>query len=342
VRIGLVSSVTPHVLGGGRFIVEWLAPALREHGHEVEIIYMPFEGGVATLFQEMLAYRLLDLTETCDQIITFRPPSHMVPHARKVCWFIHHLRGWYDLWETRYREAPDTPYWRAARAVLMEADRTSLAEAQRLFVNSRVVGRRVRDFNGLDSELLYPPVCAPERFRHEVYGDEIVCICRFEPHKRQNVLVEAMKHTRTPVRLRLCGAPTPYVSELEKSAAELAPGKLTIEARWISEEEKVEVLAAALGVVYFPVDEDSYGYPTLEGAHALKPTIVAVDGGGVTEFVRDGEEGLVVEPTPKAVAAAFDRLWSDRRLAGRMGEAARARVEELGINWQTVVSKLVA
>jgi glycosyltransferase involved in cell wall biosynthesis len=342
VKIGLVSSVAPHVLGGGRFIVEWLAPVLREHGHEVEIIYLPFEGGRTTLFDEMLAYRLVDLSETCDQIITFRPPSHLVPHARKVCWFIHHLRGWYDLWETRYRAAPDTPYWRATREALMHADRTSLAEAQRLFVNSRVVGRRVKEFNGLDSELLYPPVRAPERFRHEGYGDEIVCICRFEPHKRQHLLVEAMRHTRTPVRLRLCGAPTPYVADLESRAARIPSGKLAIDARWISEEEKVECLAAALGVAYLPIDEDSYGYPTLEGAHALKPSVVAVDGGGVTEFVRDGQEGLVVEPTPEAIAAALDRLWSDRRLAGRMGEAARARVEELGINWQSVVAKLVA
>jgi glycosyltransferase involved in cell wall biosynthesis len=341
VRIALVSSTAPFINGGYRFIVEWLAPFIREQGHEVEIVYLPFEGGPQSMFDEMLAYRLIDLSDSCEQIITFRPPAHLVPHPRKVCWFIHHLRPWYDLWDTAYRPVPDTLFWRAAREMLMHADRRGLSEAHRLFVNSRVVGRRLLEFNGLESELLYPPLHAPERFRHDGYGDEIVCICRFEPHKRQHLLIEAMRHVRTPVRLRLCGAPTPYLAELERRAAAIGTGKIVIEGRWITEEEKVDRLAPALGVAYLPLDEDSYGYPTLEGAHAVKPVIVAEDGGGVTEFVRDGQEGFVVEPTPKAIAAAFDSLWSDRRLCARMGEAARARIGELGIDWRTVVAKLV-
>jgi glycosyltransferase involved in cell wall biosynthesis len=49
-----------------------------------------------------------------------------------------------------------------------------------------------------------------------------------------------------------------------------------------------------------------------------------------------------VSPEPAAIADAFDRLYADRALARRMGEAARARVAELGIDWETVIGRLLS
>jgi glycosyltransferase involved in cell wall biosynthesis len=70
--------------------------------------------------------------------------------------------------------------------------------------------------------------------------------------------------------------------------------------------------------------------------------VTASDSGGVAEFVQDGETGLVAAPEPEAVAAAFDRLHADRALARRLGANAAGRVAELGIDWDTVVEKLLA
>ncbi|MFD1193911.1 glycosyltransferase family 4 protein [Seohaeicola saemankumensis] len=338
-KVALVSSAVPMVFGGYRFIVEWLEEALLEQGHSVEVVYLPSTDDPATLFDQMMAFRLLDLSDTADQVITFRPPAHVIPHPNKVAWFIHHARVYYDLWETPYSPVEPNPYWDTFRKRLIRADTAALSEARKLYTNSNVVGRRLQEFNGLSSETLYPPVHRPERFHSDTYGDEIVCICRLEHHKRQHLLIEAMKHTQTPVKLRLCGAETPYTKTLLKAAAKTK--NVEIEARWISEEEKVERLASSLAAVYFPVDEDSYGYPTLEAAHARKGVIVASDGGGVTEFVRDGVEGYVIDPDPRVIADTFDRLWADRKLAERLGDAAHYRVSELGIDWTTVVRKLM-
>ena len=63
--------------------------------------------------------------------------------------------------------------------------------------------------------------------------------------------------------------------------------RVIFEDRWISEEEKVERLATALAVAYVPDDEDSYGYPSLEAAHARKAVLTASDSGGVLELVSD-------------------------------------------------------
>ncbi len=344
-KVGLVSSAVPLVNGGGRFIVDWLREKLEERGHRVETVFVPTVDIADTLIQQMAAFRLMRLEDHFERVVTFRPPAHMVRHPRKVVWFIHHVRYLYDLWDSEHRPFPDLAPHRALRDAVVRADTAALREAHRVFTNSRVVGDRVRRFNGLESEVLYPPVLRPELFAAGEHGDEVVCVCRLERHKRQHLLIEAMGHTRTPVRLRLCGVSLDpnYQSSLRRAAAEgPAADRITVEDRWITEEEKAARLERALASAYVPFDEDSYGYPTIEAAHARRCTVTVSDAGGVAEFVRDGETGLVAAPEPAAVAAAFDRLHADRALARRLGAAAAGRVAALGIDWDTVVEKLLA
>lgn len=344
-RIGLVSTAVPLVNGGARFIVDWLQEQLLARGHEVEVILLPFIDAPEDILPQTVALRMMRLDDHFDRVITFRPQSHAVRHRCKVVWFIHHVRVFYDLWDTEHRAVADDAAGRALRAAIMRADDAALAEAHRVFTNSRVVGERLRRFNGVESEVLYPPVQRPERFRSGPHGDEIVSVCRMEPHKRQHLLVEAMAHARSPVRLRLCGSSMnpAYAEGMRETARRLGVAdRVTIEDRWITEEEKADLLETALASAYLPFDEDSYGYPTIEAAHAARATVTATDAGGVAEFVRDGVEGLMTPPDPAALGAAFDRLYDDRALAARMGEAASARVASLGIDWDTVVGKLLA
>jgi glycosyltransferase involved in cell wall biosynthesis len=343
-KIALCSSFVPFVDGGGRFIVEWLERKLLENGHEVERIYLPFVEDPRDMFAQMVGYRLIDLTESCDRLIAFRPPSYMLRHPRKVLWFIHHVRGYYDLWNTEYRPVPDSVSGRAIRETVFAADNCTLREAQHIFTNSRTVSDRLRQFNGIESEVLYPPLRDPERFRSDGYSDEIVCVSRIEHHKRQHLLIEALSHTRTPVKLRLSGISSfsEYSGELEALTHRLGlEERVIIEHRWITEEEKTERLAPALAVAYVPLDEDSYGYLSLEGSHAQKAILTTTDSGGVTELVTDSVNGYVCAPHPQALGDAMDRLFLDRSSASAMGRAAYQRVLDLGITWDNVVQKLL-
>ena len=344
-KIGLVSSTVPFVNGGYRAIVEGLASELIKRGHQAEMIWIPSTEDPNTLFQQMIAFRLLDLERHCERVITFRPPAHVVRHSNKVAWFIHHLRGFYDLWDTRYRPVADTAYWVAFRAALVAADTNALVDARNVFSNSKVVAERLRLFNGVKSEVLYPPVAEPQRFYNEVWGSEIVCICRVEHHKRQHLIVEAMRHVRSPVKLRIAGRgmTADYASTLLDTVARHGlHDRVTLDHRWISEGEKSSLLSTALAAAYVPVDEDSYGYPVLEAAHACKATVSLHDSGGVTEFIQDSQTGLLVEPDPQALAEAFDRLWTDRSLAQRLGENANKHIGEMNISWDHVVERLLS
>jgi glycosyltransferase involved in cell wall biosynthesis len=204
---------------------------------------------------------------------------------------------------------------------------------------------RLKDFNKVEAEVLYPPVVAPERFYTEAWGGEIAFICRVEHHKRQHLAVEAMRYVRTPVRLRIVGSSVDarYTESLRQLISKYdLEERVTLDLRWISEGEKVSLLSTALAAIYIPVNEDSYGFPTIEAALARKATITARDSGGVQEFVEDGVSGIIVEPDAMQIADAFDRLWSDRDAAQTLGRNARERMDELRIDWDHVVERLLS
>jgi glycosyltransferase involved in cell wall biosynthesis len=343
VRVALCSTDEPFVGGGARHIVEWLELELLARGCEVDRIFLPQTSEPSTIYSQMMAFRWVDLS-AADRVICFRPQSHMISHPHKIVWFIHHVRTYYDLWNSPYRGFHDGEANTALRRLIVEADTVALSEAKALFTNSHVVSKRLRDFNGLNSTVLYPPMLRPERFSCQGFSDEILYIGRIEHAKRAHLLVEALALTRSPVRLRLCGAAggQDYSRQVRRLIDKHGLSeRVAFENRWISEEEKAAALSLCRAVAYCPLDEDSYGYVTLEAAHSAKPIITTSDSGGVLEFVTDGTSGLVVAPNPAALAAAFDRLFENPNLASVLGEGAQQRVDELRISWDHVVECLL-
>jgi glycosyltransferase involved in cell wall biosynthesis len=340
-RVVLVSSDVPFVNGGVRFIVESLEQKLLERGHQVERVYLPFSD--RDLLYQMTAYRLVRV-EGADRVICFRPPSHLLQHPNKVLWFIHHFRVFEDLWNTELVPL-HTRYNEALRRSIFQADRNALKEAQRIFTNSRVLQARLKHFNDVDSSVLYPPLLNPTAYRNTGYGDEVVYVSRLVSHERQHLLVEAMAHVKTGVKARICGESNGviYAEELLRLASSLGVSdRLSIENRWISEQEKRHILGRSLAVAYFPLDEDSCGYAWLEAAHSCKPILTAADSGGVLEFVVHERNGLVCEPDAKAIAESLDRLYSDRRLVERLGSDSEQTIKTLRIDWDNVIDNLLA
>jgi len=343
----ILASTRPFVGGGASQIVEWLAVKLRSHHHQVEVLEFPFSFHYEEILEQMLAFRLLDLSQYGDRLIAVRTPSYLLQHPHKTVWFIHHYRSAYDLWRTQYCDIPKTPEGLRYRSAIMSADNAALREATRVFANSQVVTDRLKRFNGIDAEVLYPPLLDPESFHCAGFGDYLLYISRLTHHKRQLLAIEALLHTCTPVRLMIIGRPDPgaeaYADELSALVAKhRMDDRVVVAPHWISEKEKIALFADCLAAIYIPLDEDSYGYPTLEAYQSGKAVITAADSGGTGELIVDGINGLVTPAEPKAIARAMDQLYLDRDLARRMGEAGRNRIGELGITWDRVIERLLA
>jgi glycosyltransferase involved in cell wall biosynthesis len=344
-RIILATTFVPFVGGGADLMVDSLEVMLRRCGHEVEVFRFPFIPDWRQMLDQMLALRLFDLSGRGDRLIAVRTPSYLLRHPNKVLWFIHHHRSAYDLWGTQYSDMPDTAESACCRDAFRKADGLAFREARRVFTNSQIVARRLKSFNDVESEVLYPPILDPERFRSGSYGDYVLYVSRIVPHKRQHLAVEALRHTRTPVRLVIAGPcnSEEYLEQLRAVAVEHGiADRVTVVAQWISEDEKTELIADCLAGIYTPFEEDSYGYAGLELQHALKAIITTTDSGGPLELIRDGVNGLICEPEPKALAEAMDRLYRDRKEARRLGEAAAQRISALGITWENVLNSLLS
>jgi glycosyltransferase involved in cell wall biosynthesis len=344
-KVILATTFVPFVRGGADVIVESLETMLLRAGHEVAVFRFPFVSHYREMPEQMLALRLLDISDRGDRLICVRTPSYLLRHPNKVLWFIHHHRAAYDLWGTPYSDMADTPESLGYRAAFRSADDVALREAGQVFTNSQVMSRRLKSFNDVESEVLYPPLLDPERYRPGPYGDYLLYVSRIVPHKRQSLAVEAMEYTQTPVRLVIAGAAGSQadVEQLRCLASDhRVAGRVTILDGWIPEERKLDLLAGCLAGIYTPFDEDSYGYAALELQHSSKAVIVTTDSGGPLELIAGGENGFVVEPEPQAIAAAMDRLYRDREEARRMGAAAAARITALNINWDHVLDRLLS
>jgi glycosyltransferase involved in cell wall biosynthesis len=344
-RVVIASTIVPFIEGGGTFIVDWLESVLREHGHEVDVLRIPFHSYYPDMPAQMLALRLLDISQHGDRLITIRPPAYLLRHPNKVLWFIHHHRGAYDLWGTSYQDLPDTPEGHAYRRAIVMSDQAAFSEARNIYTNSAVVAKRLEMYNGVKAEVLYPPVFRPERYRCGEFGDYILYVSRLARHKRQSLAVEALQYTRTPVKLLLAGKPDHplELERLETAIKTLGAGdRVILNSAWISDEEKAELYANCLACIYLPFDEDSYGYPSLEAHHAGKAVISTTDAGGTKELIVHGENGFLVEPDPRAIADCMDQLYLNRKLAREMGAAGTKRMKDLGISWDVVVQKLLA
>jgi glycosyltransferase involved in cell wall biosynthesis len=347
-KILIATSAVPFIRGGAEILADNLREALSAAGHEAELVSIPFKHYPPDCIPDhMLACRLLDLTESCgvriDRVIGLKFPAYLIPHPNKVIWLLHQHRTAYELWD--HPAAGDLihcPTGPVVREAIRRADRELIPEAKSVYTLSNNVSGRLRRYSGIDSEPLYNPPAFAELFYNNSAGDYFFFPSRITSVKRQWLVIRALAHCRERVQVRFAGqADSPMQqAECDNAVRELKLSDRVELLGVVSEEQKRDLYANCLGVIFPPVDED-YGYVTLEAMLSSKPVITCSDSGGPLEFVVPGQTGLTADPTPESLAQAMDTLWTDRRCAAAMGEAGRTRYQDLDISWANVVEKLL-
>jgi glycosyltransferase involved in cell wall biosynthesis len=342
-KIAVVNNCVPFLRGGAEYLAEALVRKLIEHGHQAVLIRVPFRWHPPEqILKSMLACRLLRVPNV-DRVVALKFPAYYVPHPNKVLWLLHQFRQVYDLWGTPYQDLPDSELGESIRRAVIRADDLYLRQAVKIYTNSEVTRDRLKRYNQLEAEVLHPPLERSDHLICEGYEDYCFYPSRITASKRQELAVEAMRHVRSRVRLVIAGQPETS-GELTRIQERIQRWNLrdrvALIPRFISEEEKASLLSRALGCLYLAYDEDSYGFVVLESYHARKPVITCTDSGGTMLLVKEGRTGIVVKPDPKALAAAMDRLYEDRREAQRLGEAGLDLIRSLDISWRRVVEAL--
>jgi glycosyltransferase involved in cell wall biosynthesis len=179
---------------------------------------------------------------------------------------------------------------------------------------------------GIDATVCYLGVDT-ERYKDMGLARQklVAGIGRFSPHKRVEVIIEAVAQVRSPrPALAWIGdaADPRYLRQLVELAERRGVAFTTY--LGVSHPEVVRVLNEAAVMAYAPRLEP-FGYPPLEAAACGLPVVARAEG-GVRETVIGGETGLLVDDDNE-LHVALERILDDDGLARRMGAAARRRAE---------------
>ena len=338
-RIAVLNNCMPFLRGGAEHLAEALTLKLAEYGHSAVLVRVPFRWHPSRhVGEHMLACRLMKLPNI-DRAIALKFPAYYVPQANKVVWLLHQFRQAYDLLGTA-EGLSENSEGRETREMVVQADNSYLPEARKIFANSHITAERLNRYNHLQATVLYPPLLRHDHFTCAEYGDYVLVPGRINEAKRQRLIVEAVHHCKSNVKVVVAGSPERL--EDAKTIRSLIGNddRVLFIDRFISEDEKVELFSHALACAYLPYDEDSYGYVTLESYFSKKPVITCTDSGGIGLLVKDEITGLVVPPDPLRLALAMDRLFDDKVRARRMGEAGCELVESMNITWDHVIESL--
>lgn len=340
-KILLSANLVPFLHGGAEYHIANLAAALREAGHAVEVLRLPFRFGpedeVERAMERAASLEMHRLNGVeIDRMISLQFPGWGIAHPNHHVWVMHQHRAVYDLFDED--NAPRA--LRRLRERIVAFDNAHLGQARRLFANSGRVAQRLRQYNGLGAEPLYHPPPLAGHFHCEEALPFVFMPSRLETLKRQELLIEAAARLRAELFIVLAGTGG-QAEALRRRIEALGVGHRVALLGEISEQEKLRFYARAQAVC-FPARDEDYGYVPLEAMLSSKPVLVCSDAGGPLEFVRHGENGWVVPPDPAALAEALERIAARPGEAAEMGVAGRQMLLARGIGWQHVVETLTA
>ena len=343
-QIVICIPLIPFMTGGAELLVETLRKELVKRKHNVEVISIPFKWYPPfKLIDNALSWKLTDLSDSngkkIDLVISTKFPAYVLEHPNHVTWLFHQHRPAYDLWDYPNNDLRSFKEGDHVRKKIIGMDNKALKKIKKICTLSNTVSDRLLKYNGIKGESLYAPVPNEEKFHNKEYGDYVLFPSRISPLKRQDLLVESLKYVKQNVKCKIIGFEAHQKWLEEKLESKNYKNKIELITN-VTNDELIDLYSKALAVVFIPYDED-YGFVTLEAFLSKKAVLTASDSGGPLEFVKNEENGYIVEPEPKQIAKALDKFYEDVERTKKMGENGFKSYKKLNLNWDLVVEKLI-
>lgn len=211
-------------------------------------------------------------------------------------------RWFYDLYHDR-KDSPAGTLTRPLVRYLRMRDQTVDPRVDHYFVNSPVVGRRLRKYYKRSAAVLYPPVDV-ETYRNEGDGGFYLHLGRLDVEKGVPEVVAAFAGSSR--RLVLAGGrgdvPEGVVGRINRAHNVKYCG-------FVDDRTKRDLLARCRAVVFNGVNED-FGIVPIE-ANASGKACLARDGGFPGVFVTPGENGYLHDGSASSIREAIERFEVD-------------------------------
>ena len=198
--------------------------------------------------------------------------------------FLYDLRASYDAEGSAVRRLAS----RVLKPVFQRQYEATVARMHTIVANSQNVRKRIADYLGRDSVVVYPP-CDTESFTWQSQQGYYLSTARLSTLKRVDKIVEAF--VRMPDKKLVVASQGEEFDRLKALASDTQNIKFL---GWVSEADLRRLIGEAIATIYIPVDED-YGMSPAESMAAGKPCIGVAEG-GLLETVLDGETGILLQP----------------------------------------------
>jgi len=188
--------------------------------------------------------------------------------------------------------------YRIAMNKLARWDASTANRVDQYIANSHYVATRISRYYDRMATVIYPPVnttfYSPSDSRPDSY---FLIVSALVPYKKIDVAIEACRLANVPLRIVGDGPELPRLQTLSEHNVEFMGTCSDIEIR--------DLYRGSLALL-LPGEED-FGISPVESLACGRP-VVALNKGGVTETVIDGETGILVnEPTAEALADGLNR-----------------------------------
>ena len=141
-----------------------------------------------------------------DGVISTKGPTYMVRHPNHICWLLHTIRVFYDMFDSEFPHP-----WAdllGQRDFIHRADTLALSppHIKTVFVNGQEVANRLWEFNRVPAAVLYPPLEYDWFQFQNGDGGYAFVPGRLHRWKRLDLPIRAMQHVQAPMELLIAGA----------------------------------------------------------------------------------------------------------------------------------------
>lgn len=342
-KIAIATVQVPFIKGGAEYLCDGLIAAIKEQGHAVDLITLPFKFNSRFIRTAVESWEEQDFNTfdvgSVDAVICLKFPAYNLSHDKKVVWLLHQHRAVYDLFNTEYGENENNQSALELREYIINKDNDSLRKAHEVFTISKVVSDRLKKYNNVKSKVLYHPPPYAEIYKSGPIFPYIFSPSRLESLKRQDLLIKAMPYINKNIFFVIAGVGG-QLENYRKLAKNLNVENRIKFVGHISDMQKARYYSNSLAVFFGPFQED-LGYVTFEAMLSAKPVITCNDSGGPLEFINHEQTGFVVDPEPIALAEKVNYLWCNLKKSEEIGINAKVHYENMDICWNNVVNQLL-
>lgn len=255
--------------------------------------------------------------EACEQILAAQLlPVGTMAYMLHVVFRIPYVVQLYGM-DLAMAQTSARKRWLAKR-ILMAADHC--------LVNSQATGRRLQVFGVHDYTVVYPIPRVDADAKPQPTDEKIILsVGRLVERKGHDLVIKALPEVlkHHPDAKYVIVGDGPHRGALVHLVGELGIDANVVFAGALNDDERNQWLAKCSMLVMpareMKQDVEGFGMVFLEAYAFLKP-VIGGRSGGVSEAVRDGETGLLVDPASvEEMAQAIKRLLEDDNLARQLG-----------------------